>query len=69
MKNHKKIFWFMAFHATFWMGHNYCILGLIKYIDLSAYHGTRYLVLLGGEKYDFIYNRIRYHIVVKINIA
>ena len=35
MKNRKKIFWFMAFHAKFWMGHNYCILGLIKYIDLS----------------------------------
>ena len=27
--------------------------------------GTRYLVLLGAKKYDFIYNRIRYLIGVK----
>ena len=33
------------------------------------YDGTRYLVLFGGEKYDFIYNRIRYLIGVKINIT
>ena len=26
---------------------------------IRIYDGTRYLVLLGGEKYDFIYNRIR----------
>ena len=26
---------------------------------ISAYHGTRYLVLFGPEKYDAIYNRIR----------
>ena len=26
---------------------------------------TRYLVLFGGEKYDFMYNRIRYLIGVK----
>ena len=27
---------------------------------IRVYDGTRYLVLFGGEKYDFIYNRIRY---------
>ena len=27
--------------------------------------GTRYLVLFGSEKYDYIYNRIRYLISVK----
>ena len=26
---------------------------------ISAYNGTRYLVLFGPEKYDAIYNRIR----------
>ena len=29
------------------------------------YNGTRYLVLFGPEKYDVIYNRIRYFIGVK----
>ena len=27
---------------------------------IRVYDGTRYLVLFGGEKYDFIYNGIRY---------
>ena len=26
---------------------------------IKIYDGTRYLVLFGGEKYDFRYNRIR----------
>ena len=30
-----------------------------------VYDGTRYLVLFGGEKHDYIYNRIRYLIGVK----
>ena len=33
-----------------------------------VYDGTRYLVLFRGEKYDFIYNRIRYLIEVKSGI-
>ena len=33
--------------------------------DLLAYDGTRYLVLLGSKKYDFICDRIRYLISVK----
>ena len=32
---------------------------------IRAYDGTTYLVLFGTEKYDFIYNRIRYLIGVK----
>ena len=31
---------------------------------IRVYDGTRYLVLFGSEKYDFIYNRIRYPISV-----
>ena len=27
---------------------------------IQVYDGTRYLVLFGSEKYDFIYKRIRY---------
>ena len=32
---------------------------------IRVYDGTRYLVLFGGEKYDFIYSRMRYLIGVK----
>ena len=32
---------------------------------IRVYDGTRYLILFGSEKYDFIYNRIRYLIGVK----
>ena len=39
----------------------------VKFI--SVYDGTRYLVLFGSEKYDFLYNRIRYLIGVKIGIT
>ena len=35
---------------------------------IRVYDGTRYLVLLGDEKNDFIYNRIRYPIGVKSGI-
>ena len=36
---------------------------------IRVYDGTRYLVLFGSEKYDFIYNRIRYLIRVKNGIT
>ena len=36
---------------------------------VKVHDGTRYLVLFGGEKYDFIYNRIRYLIGVKSRIT
>ena len=32
---------------------------------VKVYDGTRYLVLFGSEKYDSIYNRIRYLTAVK----
>ena len=35
----------------------------------KVYDGTRYLVLFGGEKYDFIYNGIRYLLGVKSGIT
>ena len=36
---------------------------------IRIYDGTRYLVLLGPEKYDSIYNRIRYPINLKSGIT
>ena len=36
---------------------------------IGVYDGTRYLVLFGDEKYDFIYNRIIYLIGVKSGIT
>ena len=36
---------------------------------IRVYDGTRYLVLFGGEKYYFLYNRIRYLTGVKIGIT
>ena len=36
---------------------------------IRVYHETRYLLLFGGEKHDFIYNRIRYLIGVKNGVT
>ena len=36
---------------------------------IRIYDGTRYLILFGAEKYDFIYNKIRYLIEVKSGIT
>ena len=38
-------------------------------MDFRVYDGTTYLVLFRGEKYDFIYNRIRYLIGVKVVLS
>ena len=38
-------------------------------VFIRVYDGTRYLVLLEGEKYDLIYNRIKYLIGVKSGIT
>ena len=62
---------------------NLCILGYVKQMDLleldiqinryldkwNQINGTRYLVLFGKEKYDYIYNRIRCLIRVKSGIT
>ena len=36
---------------------------------IRIYDGTRYLTLFGSEKYDAIYNRIRYLLSLKSNIT
>ena len=36
---------------------------------IRVYNGTRYLVLFGNEKYDFIYNRIRCLLGLKSGIT
>ena len=36
---------------------------------IRVYDGTRCLVLFGGEKYDFICNRIRYVVGVKSGVT
>ena len=36
---------------------------------IRIYDGSKYLVLLGPEIYDAIYNRIRYHISIKRGIT
>ena len=36
---------------------------------IRTYDGTRYLLLFGSEKYDFIYSRIKYLIGVKSGIT
>ena len=46
------------------------LISLIKIHEfIRVYDGTRYLVLFGAEKYDFIYNRVRYLIGVKCDIT
>ena len=41
----------------------------ISFNKIRVYDGTTYLVLFRGEKYDFIYNRIRYLIGVKVVLS
>ena len=57
-------FWFMTIHTKFWLVQTHCVLGSIRVFD-----GNKYLVLLGSEKYDTIYDRIRYLISVKSGIT
>ena len=47
---------------------NLCVLGSMCGF-IRVYDRTRYLVLFRAEKYDFIYNRIRYIIGVKSGIT
>ena len=48
----------MTFHIKLCLVQNRCVLDLIKWIDL--------LEFMGPEKYDAIYNSIRYHISQKV---
>ena len=54
-KSHENIFIYKALLIQ-----NLC--ALVFKIDgfITIYDGTRYLTLLGSEKYDAIYNRIKY---------
>ena len=38
-------------------------------MDFRVFDGTRYLVLFGRQKNDFIYNKIRYLVGVKASIT
>ena len=69
MKGNLKILWFRTFHTKLIGGKHLHI--MFDKIDgfIRVYDVTRYLVLFGAEKYDFIYNRVRYLIVVKSGIT
>ena len=51
------------------MALNHSVLSLIKNGFIRAYDGTTYLVLFEGEKYAFIYSKVRYLIRVKSGIT
>ena len=64
-----KIFWFTTFHTKLIGGKHLHI--MFDKVDgfIRVYDVTRYLALFGAEKYDFIYNRVRYLIGVKSGIT
>ena len=65
-----KICWFTTFHVELQLVQNLCELDSIKTDGfIRIYDGSKYLVLLGPEIYDAIYNRIRYHISIKHGIT
>ena len=71
-KSHKYILSFMAFNIKLLLEQNLCVLDSVKQVDLSefrVYDETRCLKLLGCKKYDSIYNRIRYLIILKSDIT
>ena len=59
------------FLAKHWLVLSHQVVASIKQINLFelVYDGTKYLVLFGAEKYDFIYNRIRYLVGVKSGVT
>ena len=60
----------MTFHIKFSLAQNVSVITSDKIDGFIRIHdGTRYLVLLGSEKYDAIYNRIRYLISLKSSIT
>ena len=68
-KSHKRILVYDILHKT-WVGAKALLIGFDN-VDgfIRVYDGTRYLVLFYQEKYDVIYNRIRYLIGVKSGIT
>ena len=66
MKNNTKIFQFIKHTKKTLIGAKPLRVRFDKINGfIKSYDGNRYLVLFRGEKYDFIYNRIRYVIGVK----
>ena len=65
-----KIFWFITFHIKTLIDSKPLSIGFNK-IDrfIRIYDWTRYLILSGSEKYDAIYNKIRYLIGLKSDIT
>ena len=66
MKNHTKLFSLITFTTKACLVQKICdtVNGFIR-----DYDGTKYLVLFGLEKYDAIYDRIRYLIGLKSGIT
>ena len=67
MRKHKKIFYLITNISYKTMIDAKLLRIRFDEVDgfIRVYDGTRYLVLLWSEKYDFIYNRIGYLMRVK----
>ena len=68
-KSYKNILVYDISYKTLIVEKSLCIRFEKVDVFIRIYDGTRYLVLSCGEKYDFIYNRIRYLIGVKSDIT
>ena len=69
-KNHMEIFWFMTFHKKLlWMKKPLHI--WFDKVDgfVKVYDGARSLVLFSPERYDAIYDRVKYFISRKSGIT
>ena len=60
MKHPSKIFPFITFHTKLRLLLNLCVIFNKKDGFIRVYNIIRYLVLFGGEKNIFVYNRIGY---------
>ena len=63
------MFWFMIYHTKFWLLENHCVLCDKVNGFFRVYDKTRYLALFNLEKYNVIYDRIRYLIGLKSSIT
>ena len=65
-------FWFWYFNKRKIIRKYFDLRHFVRFDKLDGfvrvYNGTRYLVLFGCEKYDTIYNKIRYLIIEKSGI-
>ena len=53
----------MTFHTKLLWVQNHCVFDKVNGF-IKVYDGSRYLVLFGPERYDAIYDRIKYQKVV-----